>query len=141
MIDDGDADDQRENVSRRLPDHDEQPTPTGAASSLGPDTAGAVSTPKAVRWNSKVEEFESQSAWGCARRDMAIVREKLGCQHDVSEFYSLPRVVKMARKLGMRGGVSLDLTVPASDGFVWDFSRKHCRDKALDIIHHQGHCF
>ena len=45
-----------------------------------------------------------------------------------------PRVVKMARKLGMKGGVSLDLTVPASDGFIWDFSRKHCRDKATEMI-------
>ena len=72
---------------------------------------------------------------------MAVVREKLGCQRDVSEFYSPPRVVKMAKKLGMRGGVSLDLTVPASDGFVWDFSRKHCRDKALDIIHDQKPLF
>ena len=83
-----------------------RPTPTGAASSLGPDVAGAVNAPtvqpKSVRWNSKVEEFESQSAWGGARRDMAVVRDRLGCQHDVSEFYSPPRVVKMARKLGMR---------------------------------------
>ena len=28
--------------------------------------------------NSDVEEFESQAAWGCARRDMAVVREKFG---------------------------------------------------------------
>ena len=72
---------------------------------------------------------------------MAVVREELGCQHDVSEFYSPPRVVNMVRKLGMRGGVSLDLIVPASDGFVWDFGRKHCRDKALDIIHDQKPLF
>ena len=73
---------------------------------------------------------------------MAVVREKLGCQQDVSEFYSPPRrVVKMARKLGMRGRVSCDLIVPASDGFMWDFSRKHCRDKALDIIHDQKPLF
>ena len=40
----------------------------------------------------------------------------------------------MARTLGMRGGVSLDLTVPASDGYILDFSRKQCRDKALEIV-------
>ena len=78
-----------------------------------------------VRWNSDAEEFTTRAAWGGSQRDMAVVRAKLGCKHDVSEFYSPPRVVKMARKLGMKGGVSLDLTVPASDGFVWDFSRKH----------------
>ena len=34
----------------------------------------------------------------------------------------------------MKGGVSLDLTVPTSDGYVWDFSRKHCRDRALPTV-------
>ena len=32
---------------------------------------------------------------------MAVVRQKLGCDHDVSEFFSPPRVVKMARELGL----------------------------------------
>ena len=56
---------------------------------------------KKVKWNSDVEEFTTQAAWGGAQRDMAVVRAKLGCKHDVSEFYSPPRVVKMARKPGM----------------------------------------
>ena len=34
----------------------------------------------------------------------------------------------------MKGGVSLDLTVPASDGYVWDFSRQHCRYRATQIV-------
>ena len=68
---------------------------------------------------------------------MAVVRDKLGCKHDVLEFYSPPRVVKMARKLGMTAGVSLDLTVPASHGYVWDFSRKHSTDKAIEIVNEQ----
>ena len=58
-----------------------------------------------------------------------------------SEKYRPPRVVKMARTLGMRGGVSLDLTVPASDGYIWDFIRKHCRDMALEIIDTQKPLF
>ena len=68
---------------------------------------------------------------------MAVVSQKLGCVHDVSELYSPSRVVKMARRLGMKGGVSLDLTVSANDGYVWDFSRKHCTDRALQIIDEQ----
>ena len=72
--------------------------------------------------------------WGGARQDMSVVRQKLGCDHDVSEFYSPPRVVKMARELGMKGGVSLDLIVPANDVYVWDFSRQHCRDRATQIV-------
>ena len=41
----------------------------------------------------------------------------------------------------MEGGVSLDLTVPASDGFIWDFSRKHCKDKAMEIVNDQKPLF
>ena len=66
--------------------------------------------------------------------DMAVVREKVGCKHDVSESYSPLLVVQMAEVLGMKCGVSLDLTVPASDGYVWDFNRKHCRDEAMEIV-------
>ena len=45
---------------------------------------------KTFKWNSDVEEFEADASWGGARRDMAIVRQKIGCDHDVSEFYSPP---------------------------------------------------
>ena len=47
----------------------------------------------------------------------------------------------MARELGMKGGVSLDFTVPASDGYVWDFSRKRCRDRALQIVNEKRPLF
>ena len=96
---------------------------------------------KSIRWNPHVEKFEADAAWGGSRRDMAVIRQKLGCDHDVSEFYSPPRVVKMAKRLGMRGGVSLDLTVLASDWYVWDFSRKHCRDRATQIVHEKRQFF
>ena len=89
---------------------------------------------KKVTWKSDVEQFEAQAAWGAFRRDMSVVRQKLGCDHVVSEFYSPPRVVKMTRGLGMKGGVSLDLIVPANDGYVWVLSRQHCRDRANQIV-------
>ncbi len=47
---------------------------------------------RSVKWDSKVEEFEAQSSWGGAKRDMAVVRAKLGCKTHVSESYSPPRV-------------------------------------------------
>ena len=106
--DNRDDSDLSENISRRFPD--EQPAPSGVPQQFGPDVAGAVKKPvKSVKWNSKVEEFETQASWGGAKRDMAAVREKLGCKHDVSEFYSPPRVLNMAKTLCMRGGVPLDL--------------------------------
>ena len=47
----------------------------------------------------------------------------------------------MARELVMKGGVCLDLGVPASDGYVWDFSRKNCRDRALQIVNEKRPLF
>ena len=41
----------------------------------------------------------------------------------------------------MKGGVSLDLTVPANDGYIWGFSRKRCRDRALQIVDEQRPLF
>ena len=75
---DGDDSDLRENISRRLPDDSGQPAPSGAPQQYGPDLAGTVTrstgaVKKSVKWDSKVEEFESQAAWGGARRDMAVV--------------------------------------------------------------------
>ena len=89
---------------------------------------------KKLTWKTDVEQFEAQAAWGGARQDMSVVRQKLGCDHDVSEFYSPPRVVYMAREFGMKGGVSLVLIVAANNGYVWDFSRQRCRDRATPIV-------
>ena len=75
--DDGEDADRRESISRRLPDEGEQPTPAGEPQQLSPDTAGGVtkSVKKKVKWNSDIEKFESQAAWGGARSDMAVVRQ------------------------------------------------------------------
>ena len=100
---------------------------------MTPDIVGTIEKKK-VTWRTDVEQFEAQAAWGGAGQDMSVVRQKRGCDHDVSEFYSPPRVVKMARELGTKGGVSLDLIVPANDGYVWDFSRQHCKDRATQIV-------
>ena len=56
---DGEIADQRESISRRLPDSDEHPAPVGTPQPLSPDMAGAVSKTekKKVRWNSDVDDF------------------------------------------------------------------------------------
>ena len=68
---------------------------------------------------------------------MAVVREKLGCRNDLSEVYSLPRIVTVAQAAGLRGGFSLDLTAPDPDGYTWDFSRPSCRTKARELLKFQ----
>ena len=115
--------DQREHVSRRVDDGDEEPM------------VGAVAMgKKKVRWDSDAEEFRQYAQKSREANNMAVIRQKFGCKHDVSEIYSPPRVVAMARKLGMKGGMSLDLTVPGENGYVWDFSKKSCRDEAMALV-------
>ena len=41
---------------------------------------------------------------------------------DVAEFYSPPRIAKMASNMGLRAGWSMDLTTQDSDGRPWDFN-------------------
>ena len=50
--------------------------------------------------------------------------------NDVSEIYSPPRIVEMAREFGLKAGFSLDLSCPEPNGYVWDFSKKECRKRA-----------
>ena len=65
-----DGSDLRENISRRLPD--EHPALSGVPQQFGPDVAGAVTKPaKSVKWNSKVEQFETQASWRGAKRDIS----------------------------------------------------------------------
>ena len=102
-------------------------SPTRDPISYGPgsstDRMQAVETPKIkkVVWDSDVKDMTNKMMSEKTKQEMATVRAKLGCLHDVSEIYSPPRVVKMAKSIGMKGGVSLDLTVPSSDGYIWDF--------------------
>ena len=80
----------REWVADRLRSRHQQ-TPARAPRSLGPDTAGAVEkSAKKSAMEFRAEEFEADAARGGAQRDMAIVRQKMGCDYDVSEFY-IPR--------------------------------------------------
>ena len=39
--------------------------------------------------------------------------------------------------MGMRGGFSLDFTVPDLDGYIWDFGKAECRARALKLVRTQ----
>ena len=43
-------------------------------------------------------------------------------------------MVKEANDMGMRGGFSLDFTAAGPDGYIWDFSKHECRQKAFAKI-------
>ena len=62
------------------------------------------------------------------------MRSCLQSQYDLAEIYGPPRVVKEANGTGMKGGFSLDFAAPDPDGYIWDFSKHECRQKALARI-------
>ena len=52
----------------------------------------------------------------------------------VAEVYSLPRMIEVARQLGMKAGFALDLTNKDEEGNQWDFSKEQMRAKALKLV-------
>ena len=49
---------------------------------------------------------------------------------DVAEAYSPPRVVAMAKKMGLRAVWSPDVTTSDENGIAWDFNKVAMRNKA-----------
>ena len=49
----------------------------------------------------------------------------------VAEVYSPPRVVAMAKAMGLKGGWSLDLTTTDCDGRRWNFNELEMRNRAV----------
>ena len=50
---------------------------------------------------------------------------------EVAEVYSPPRVTEMARKMGLRAGWALDLTMEDHDGRTWDLTSLAMRYRAV----------
>ena len=65
--------------------------------------------------------------------DMSVVGRRLGARVDMSEIYSVPRVAAKAGELGLRQGFSLDLSCPTPSGHRWNFLRRGCRRRALEL--------
>ena len=65
---------------------------------------------------------------------MEVIRAKYDSKVDVGEVYSPPRVVTEAVAMGLRKGVSLDLTAKRPGGGAWDFSQRSCQHEALVLI-------
>ncbi len=62
------------------------------------------------------------------RTQMYAIAAQLIAGVDVTEIYSPRRVVEVAEEMGLRGGLSLDLTTG------WDFDREEDRDKTWEYI-------
>ena len=88
-------------------------------------------------WNRGKDMAMDALSAGARLEHMEVVRRKLKCTNDVREVYSPPCIVIVAEAVGLRGGFSLDLTAPAPDVSVWDFSRHHCRRRALELVQSQ----
>ena len=98
-----------------------------------PDGASSIRR-RAKKWNRGESEMIATLADSNRLRDMAVVRKRLGCEHDVSEVYSPPRAVTIAEAAGLRGGFSMDLTAPGPDGKSWDFTKVEHRKRALALV-------
>ena len=61
---------------------------------------------------------------------METMRSCLQSQYGLAEIHSPPRVVKEANGMGMMGGFFLDFSAPDRNGYVWDFSKHGCRQRA-----------
>ena len=69
------------------------------------------------------------------RRMRRTLRQAADCKYDIAEMYSPPRMVKLARQLGLRDGWSLDLTrEDPDDGKPWDFGTEEKRKKAMKMV-------
>ena len=104
-----------------------------AASDEAMAVSDVGSKTRKVKFSDGDEEMSAVLTQGRSREDMAVVRNKFDCKFDIAEVYSPPRVVTVAEAAGLRGGFSLDLTVPYQ-GEYWDFTKKTCRDRALDLL-------
>ena len=94
-----------------------------------------------------VEQHRCQAKWArhainVIERRMQINDDGLGAmlnnimaksmmeEMDVVEVYSPPRVVAMAKRMGLRAGWSLDLTTTDENGDAWDSNKVAMRNKA-----------
>ena len=86
----------------------------------GPMNGGASSS---GRWNQGEDVAMDALSAGARVEHMEVVRRKLKCTTGASKVYCPPCIVTVAEAAGLREGSSLDLTAPAPDGSVWDFTR------------------
>jgi hypothetical protein len=68
------------------------------------------------------------------RQAMETMRFCLQSRYGLAEIYSLPRVVKEANGMGMRGGFSIDFTAPNPDDYIWDLSKHEFHQRAFAKI-------
>ena len=93
-----------------------------------------VSTQQRNRWDEDARAMTKEFRIEDCRMAMETMRSCLQSQYDLAEIYSPPRVVKEANGMGMKGGISLDFSAPDPDGYIWDFGRHECRQKAFALI-------
>ena len=80
----------------------------------------------------EVERKERQNQCGAKESQLNNMMRKLMFeQMEVAEVYSPPRIVEMARRMGLRAGWSLDLTTCDDYGRPWDFNCKQMRNAAV----------
>ena len=63
-------------------------------------------------------------------KDIKIVGQLLQSKSVIAEVYNPPMVTAEGKKIGLKCGFAFDLTVPDTDGTVWDITKTPCGKKA-----------
>ena len=93
-----------------------QPAPTSSSSTAEDVVINSIDNKKKnARFDDGVKAMDSVLSEGRPAADMRVLRKVLKCRNDISEVYSPPRVVTVAEAAGLRGGFSLDLTIPSAE--------------------------
>lgn len=82
-----------------------------------------------------IAEIEQKRRQGVQKSKEAqlncTTRQMMFEQMEVAEVYSQPRIITIARRMGLRAGWSLDLTTGDENGQPWDFNCKQMRNAAI----------
>ena len=77
----------------------------------------------------------------CTRKVMRRAAHKavrdgsgLASTTDIAEAYSPPRMTAMAKKLGYRGGLAMDITTVDNEGRPWDLSKPEVQHRAMEQL-------
>ena len=93
-----------------------------------------VSTHRRDQWDDDARAMGKIFRIEECRMAMETVQSCLQSQHHFAEIYSPPRAVKEAKGMDEKGGFSLNFSAPDPDGYIWDFSKHECRQRAFAKI-------
>ena len=100
-----------------------------------PMNDGSNSTPP-IQGGAEMElnSLFAQNTLGLNTKEVNQILRNKGTGVDISEVYSPERVVEAAKSMGLKGGISMDITTHDPRGRPWDFDLLEMRNQAIRHI-------